>query len=278
MPKFCIGCGVPLKDDAKFCTGCGQSIGAGRAPVTADGAEEHYDAEEDAPVPRKKRLLIGGAVAALLALAGGGYYLYGKLGAPGTGPVSVNNAMDATATVTGVQTDKYIVADANVRNRATANGTAVVTKLLRGTKVSGAMQLGEDGTSRWFKLTNGGFISAVNLSDVEPPMLARLLGDADWYSPGEIQIRALPDDNGAVIETVQPGTHLVVAGITQNNFAEMKLNKGGVGYIPGYLVNVSTYPNAAYPNAAAAATDAAEGAAAAASGAANAAADAATKM
>lgn len=271
MPKFCIGCGVPLKDDAKFCTGCGQGVGAAPSQAHADHVTAHYDDMEYTEPRRKRLFLIGGAAAALLALAGGGYYLYNTKFAPDIGSVIVNNSTDGAATVTGMQTEKYTIADANVRTRPTATGTSIVIKLPRGAKVSGAMQIVEDGTSRWFKLAGGGFISAVNLADIAPPPLAMMLGDADWYSPGEIQIRALPDDNSAVIETVQPGTHLVVAGITQNNFAEMKLNKGGVGYVPGYLVNVSTYPNAA-------ATEAAAGAAAAASGAAAAAADAAKKM
>ena len=151
---------------------------------------------------------------------------------------------EVSSDITGVEVRMYAVADANARDRPTAIGSQVVYRLMRGVGVDGVMQVGEDGASRWFNLAHGkAFISSVNLSEAEPPILSKTLGDLDWRAPVELAMHELPDNNSMVVETESPGTHLIVVGITQNNFAEIKLNKGGVGYIPSTLLPESASLN-----------------------------------
>lgn len=68
-------------------------------------------------------------------------------------------------TVTGQETTYYVSGPANVRNRATAIGTTIVTQLPPGDAVTGTIEVGENGSALWLRLANGsGYISATNLT------------------------------------------------------------------------------------------------------------------
>jgi uncharacterized protein YgiM (DUF1202 family) len=141
--------------------------------------------------------------------------------------------------VTGEETSLFVVADANLRSKATAQGSSISGKVPRGTKVSGVMQMGEDGISRWFKLADGrGFIGGVNLSVKEPPRLAKTFKDKDWSPATDLELRTLPDATSLILETVKPGAKLVLAGLTESGYAEVKLTKGGVGYFSAEGINL----------------------------------------
>ena len=248
MPKFCLECGFQLKPDARFCTGCGVAVNA--APIEAvldvaqaDKGESDSAWDEGYRPQRPKVVKIAVAVALVVALAVGGYFgwsawssRYSSDGTPITGVVSAGESP-------GLQREMYAIADANVRETPSSSGSKLVSKLMRGTKISGVMVMGSDNETPWFKLQDGsGFVWAVNLSYAEPPVLSRIL-NSEWYPQmNGIDIRAQPDANSAILDTANIGHKYVVAGLTQNNFAELKLDKGGVGYVPADMVNLAQGP------------------------------------
>jgi uncharacterized protein YgiM (DUF1202 family) len=195
-------------------------------------------AEPDLPFWRKPTGL--GLIAALALLLLGLFWFnrFEWLGMERPGPEQVG--------VTGEQTSLFVVADANLRNKATAQGSAISGKVPRGTKVSGVMQMGEDGVSRWFKLADGrGFIGGVNLSVKEPPRLAKTFKDREWVPASDLELRTAPDAVSLILETIKPGSKLVLAGLTESGFAEVKLPKGGVGYFSADGIDLEN--NAAPP-------------------------------
>lgn len=102
---------------------------------------------------------------------------------------------------------------------------------MRGTQISGVMQIGEDGTSQWFKLADGrGFVGAVNLSAIAPPKLAFATGEWERILPMDCALLAAPMADAAVKITIPAGAKLIEVGSTENDFWEYKLPKGGVGY------------------------------------------------
>jgi hypothetical protein len=71
----------------------------------------------------------------------------------------------------------------------------------------------------------------VNLSETAPPALVKMLGDKNWTTNGPIEIWSQPDTASNLVDRMAPGTTLSLFGITANDFIEIKLKKGGVGYI-----------------------------------------------
>jgi hypothetical protein len=180
--------------------------------------------------------IIGGAILLLGLLA---YLAFGRGDNRAELAVADNDATsaaaDAAANITGQETAMWVVADANIRDRATAQGSQLLGKSPRGTQLMGVMMIGEDGKSPWFRLSDGrGFVGAVNLSQSEPPKLVKIYNDQLWYAPDTVSLHALPDSSSAQVATLTPGQQVKLTGITDNGFAEAKLNRGGVGYIaPG---------------------------------------------
>jgi hypothetical protein len=255
MAKFCISCGAPLNEGARFCGSCGAPVpeAGDEPPVTeaevappptpspAPPPPPAYEPEPVAAVPEyayptseepeKKGpnwLLIGGGAAILLLLLL--YYLIFI-----RDDISSSTAPAATAKVAAkevVGTAYFAVADANIRDKATTVGTTVTGKLLRGTSATGTIISGEDGTTQWLELADGkGFIAVSNLSETEPPQIAKALGDKIWVTDKAMDIFAQPDGSAAVLDRVQAGTPLTLFGLTANDYIEIKLKKGGVGYI-----------------------------------------------
>jgi hypothetical protein len=140
-------------------------------------------------------------------------------------------ATDAAVVAAGYGTF-HVVADANLRSRATATSSNF-GKISRGTVLQGVMVVGEDGESNWLQLADGrGYVSSVNTSHIAPPRLTTILGERRFRPPYDLQLRATPSEQGPVIDTVPAGTVLVLTGITENGFAEAKGRSGGVGYFP----------------------------------------------
>lgn len=133
----------------------------------------------------------------------------------------------------------YVIADANLRMRP-ASASSNLGRVPRGRRLPGEWIAGEDGVSRWLRLSDGtGFISSVNLSGTAPPRLATNLGEYAFRPEQDLQLHAQPSDMSSVVDTVPPGTLLILTGITANGFVEAKGRRGGVGYFNASGYNFS---------------------------------------
>lgn len=254
MTKFCTACGAVLVEGRGFCGACGAAVIAppvvgatATAPNPAPIAEvsfihtpppaapvytppEPVSYPDELTVPKNSnRWLIGGGLALIAVLAGLYFFLfrYHNMANEGGTPT-------ATATPKPVMADKqlYTVTQANIRDKATATGSNVVGKIPRGTPVTGKLALGEDGVSDWLELSDGtGFVGAVNLSETAPPVLTKIIADKIWAADKPLEIWAQPDSTSSLIDRVAAGTSLTLSGLTANDYLEIKLRKGGVGYI-----------------------------------------------
>ncbi len=134
----------------------------------------------------------------------------------------------------------YLVADANLRSRSTADSENK-GKISRGTMLTGSMIIGEDGKSTWLMLANGnGYVSAVNLSANAPPQLSTIFGARAFKPEEDLALYAAPDTGSALVDTIPAGTAIVITGITGNGFVEAKGRRGGVGYFPSAGHNLGT--------------------------------------
>ncbi len=191
--------------------------------------------------------IVAGAIV-LVVVGGIGFWAIGgkkvaDAGEAGADAAAAGAAVAAVAdpSITGQEATLYIIADANVRDRPTAQGSNLVTKLARATAVTGTMQIGEDQTSAWFKLADGrGFIGGVNLSPNQPPALAKTFGDMKWNVETGTDLLATPEPGSAIVARLNFGDQTTVAGVTTNGYAEVKRSRGGVGY---FLVNASNDRN-----------------------------------
>lgn len=220
--RFCRSCGAELASGARFCAACGASTEAGAV------------APPSQPEPNRTPLIVA-AVAGALLLLGVLFWLnrYEWLGLER--PVETGN----TSAALGEEAEMYAVATANLRDRPTSQGSEVMGKLPRGTVVKGTLLLGEDGRSNWLKIDESGwFVSAVNLSESEPPALAQRF-DKAWYAAGETPILAKPQAGAPVLETASPGRQYRLVGLTSGGFAEVALGKGGVGYFDASGVDLA---------------------------------------
>ena len=234
MTQFCIDCGAELRPNVKFCTKCGATTRSDAA-----SAEQSVETQTEVPVSFFKRDLphLLGAVAILVILVVGGTYFFGQpiIETDGCDPASAAAGADcaiaAEPDITGQKVQMFIVADANMRDRATAKGSNIIDKIMRGATVSGVLQLGEDGQSRWLKLDGGdGFIGAVNLSIAAPPNLAKSFVDMKWNVEVSTDLLVAPIDGSAVVGRLNMNDQVTIAGVTENGYVETKRNKGGVGY------------------------------------------------
>jgi hypothetical protein len=234
MDKFCVSCGTKINAQAKFCGGCGQAISESTAPAvnSVDALETAATHETTATLVSRKSGLIAGGVVALAAVTGFGFYAYTGAGKTGVSAQSVGTTEGTTPDDEANALVKYLIADANIRAQANAKDAAIVTKLKRGTTVIGFAKQGDDPTSQWLKLSDGrGFISFVNLSGVEPPKLTTALNDQSWLPFADTPVKQAPDASSPAKTTAKVGNTYYLAGITENGFVEVKLGKGGVGYV-----------------------------------------------
>lgn len=205
---------------------------AGAVPVdslTYSADEPQY--AEDNPKSGPNWLLIGGGVGILLFLLL--YYMIFI-----RDDVQSNPARPAPVAKQVIEPDQggaiefFAVAQANIRDKPTTQGSTVTGKLPRGTSALGTLITGEDGTSSWLKLADdAGFISANNLSEQAPPEITKLLGDKIWTATKTLDIYTQPDSGAVIYDKVSAGTTLTLYGLTANDFIEIKLRKGGVGYL-----------------------------------------------
>lgn len=126
----------------------------------------------------------------------------------------------------------FATTEANIRDKPTTLGSNILGKVRRGQATSGEMTIGDDGERQWLKLNdNKGYIAVSNLSETEPPKITKMFGDKIWSADKAIQIFAEPASGADTIDIVKLGTPLTLFGLTANDYIEIKLNSGGVGYI-----------------------------------------------
>lgn len=256
MVKFCTSCGTANTPDALFCSKCGNAIRAlapeadervtvmpppAAPPANEDMASGTLDSGAERPIyddpmpvsndakPTRNWLVIGGALAVLLLVAVFYFFLFVADDVGDSGSSSSNNSTEPVEAVASRQ--MFTMTEANIRDKATIVESNIIGKLPRGSAVTGVLKTGENGNTDWLELAEGkGFVAAVNLSETEPPVLVKTLGDKIWTADGAIEIWSQPDSSN-LIDRVSEGAKLTLAGLTDNNYIEIKLKKGGVGYI-----------------------------------------------
>lgn len=221
----CPDCQTANEPASNFCRNCGHGFVV-QAPIVSPEA----NVDVDPPAPFWKQplvLMVAGAIALMLLLG----LLFGRDLLGMKQPEKTVETSNVTTAKVSEDTAWYVVADANVRDKPTAGGSTVTGKIARGTKLDGALEIGLDGKSQWLKLADGsGYIGAVNLSTSEPPKLSKVMNDQKWTASRTIELRAQPDTSSPLLETVESGGLITLAGLTDTGFVEAKLPKGGVGY------------------------------------------------
>lgn len=254
MVKFCTSCGTANTPDARFCAKCGSAIppdsddstpgvesGPAKAyrPIVPPSAPDPVDTgpvfyeSAEIPIdeaPPRNWVVIGAVIGALLVIGALYFWLFvaDDMGEAAGG--SYGNSVEAGATVEPKQ--MFAMTEANIRDKPTTVGSNVLGKMPRGSAVTGVVKLGEDGISDWLELADGkGFVGVVNLSDTEPPEIVKALNDKIWTTDGPIEIWSQPNSASTLIDRVSEGAKLTLAGLTTNDYIEIKLSRGGVGYI-----------------------------------------------
>ena len=177
--------------------------------------------------PKTNWLMLGG-IAALIVFGALYFFLFvaDDMGSTGGNSYSNSDNVDEVA-----PKQMFTMTEANIRDKATTVGSTILGKLPRGSAVTGVLKIGENGTTDWLELAEGkGFIAAINLSDVKPPVLIKTLSDKIWAVDGVIEIWAQPDSSN-LLDRISEGTKLTLSGITENDYIEIKLKTGGFGYI-----------------------------------------------
>lgn len=249
MVTFCTSCGTANPPTAHYCSKCGSPLGtvekaadepvaAASAPLASSairGLEAAPNTEKVQPISKsssqKKRWLFPAvAVSGVLAVGALYFWLFilDDLGSNTGEKTTTSTAVDATLE----SKQLFAMTEANIRDRATTVGSQILGKLPRGSAVTGVVKLGMDGSSEWLELSDGkGFIAVVNLSEFQPPEISKPLNDRLWVADGALDLWIQPDTTSGLLERVSSGTRLTLAGLTANDFIEVKLSKGGVGYL-----------------------------------------------
>lgn len=232
MANFCSECGSALSPGARFCATCGAatSPATGEAPAAAAPPSDQLQTgpvQDDAsPSRRPTGLLLGGA--ALLAVAiGGGAWLGLSSSPPGaTDEPAAEAGQDSAAE----RATLYAVAEANLRDRASLEGSRIVGSLKRGAKVDGTLLTDERGKP-WLRLDGKDqYVSLANLSKIAPPTLASLDG-SDRIISGACSVTETASAGSATKASLKPGAAIRLVGVTADGFSEYGLPGGGVGYV-----------------------------------------------
>ncbi len=188
------------------------------------------------------------AIASVLALALAYYWLFLRDDLMQRNAVAKPAATVANSEEVVADSPMFARAHANVRDRATSIGTNIVTTVERGEVLSGKVILGEDGTSSWLKLSDGrGFLGISNLSANAPPPLSKSLNGKIWTSNDRHDIFAEPDRAASILGQLANGNKITLSGVTKGDWLEIKMPKGGVGYLPDANALLAEASEAAKP-------------------------------
>ncbi len=249
MVTFCTSCGTANPPNARYCSKCGAMLGAvdqpsaeaassADAPLaspTVGGLEGTLNTEKVQTISRshtkKRRWFLPAAVVGGALVVGALYFWLFILDDLGSTP-GQKTTPGTTVGATLEPKQLFAMTEANIRDRATTVGSQILGKLPRGSAVTGVVKLGMDGSSEWLELSDGkGFIAVINLAEFQPPEITKPLNDRVWTADGALDIWIQPDTASGLLERVSTGTRLTLAGLTANDFIEVKLGKGGVGYL-----------------------------------------------
>lgn len=253
MVKFCASCGTANTPDARYCAKCGAVIGdtASSALSTPNALDEIAEQttspnadnqsassefpsqSQDAPQAIRPWKVAAIATVALVVIGMLYFWLFiaDDLGSSKSqqDPAAADDASEYAAT-----RQLFAVTEVNIRDRPSTKEGAIIGKLPRGSAVTGTLKMGMDGTSGWFELADGkGYIADINLTDAEPPEIAKSLNDKIWEADTPIDIWQVAGAADSLLDRVSVGTKLTLVGLTANDFIEVKMPKGGVGYIAG---------------------------------------------
>lgn len=239
MANFCSECGSPLSPGARFCAACGVAVEAASSetPPAVEAVAPLSGAAEPAPAApmvespaasRRPAMLLAGA--ALLAVAvGGGAWL--GLSSSGDKAETGEEVSSNSGKAAGESASLFAVAEANLRNAPTLDGSKVVGSLKRGEKVAGTLVTDERG-KQWLKVDGTErFVSLANLAKEQPPALASLDG-SDRIATAQCPVLATAAAASATKMTLKPGAAIRLVGTTADGFTELGLPGGGVGYTP----------------------------------------------
>ncbi len=198
-------------------------------------AQGYYEGDAEASSSgRLKWILIASAVALLLF---GAFYYWLFLSddsRPSGKPLATTAETEKVEEAKGAEpvgTQYYVMSSANIRDNASSASGKVTGKLARGDSASGDVITGEDG-KEWLKLSNeAGFVFMANLSKEARPTLAQNFGRRSIKLASSVELLSAPGEEGDVIESLSKGLTISLSGITGNDYAEVILKKGGVGYI-----------------------------------------------
>ena len=243
MIKFCTSCGTANTSDALYCAKCGTAMRL-PAPDTAPDPGPVMDADADAPAhlaepvfadepkPTRNWPILAAIMGSLLLIGGLYYWLFLADDMGGASPATYSAGAEEAEKAAAKQF--YVMTEANIRDKPTTVGSSILGKMPRSSAVTGTVKLGEDGISEWLELVDGkGFIGLVNLGEAAPPEIATALNDKIWAADGPLEIWAEADTGSNLVDRASEGTKLTLSGLTANDFIEIKLRKGGVGYLAG---------------------------------------------
>lgn len=206
----CPKCQSTLRPQARFCEECGTALSA----TTIDTAPA---------LPKKRDWRPWLAVGAALVLSAAVYM-------PGWLQTDYREARSRAQAESSTAVTLY-VAD-NVLRRQVSGSGPERTMLRRGAEVTGTVI--RQGGKAWLVTSdNGDYISAGRLMDTAPPALAQQYADYRWNITAPVDVYAGDSRFSDVVKQLQPGTTIMIIGLTTSGFLEFKLSpeKEIEGYI-----------------------------------------------
>ncbi|MBX7249903.1 MAG: hypothetical protein K1X35_12775, partial [Caulobacteraceae bacterium] len=127
----------------------------------------------------------------------------------------------------------YVTRGVRVRPEPSTDNRPL-TELRRGEQVRGHPVDGDDGASRWLKVTEGEhrgqYVWLRNLSTTPRPSLDSSRPEK-LYALEDVQIRAEPREGADAAGGLKTGDAVQVQGVTDDGWSELALTQGGVGYV-----------------------------------------------
>ena len=246
MLRYCVMCKELMPEEAVFCPKCSaapapQTSAAPTVPNTyaptsaPQLAESFASGTQDVELRRSVfsgRTMWLGIGAVLLAIVIAYYVIFIRDDVSDAGGKPTYNAAPAAKPEVKAAT-YYALVKANIRDKPSAADSNIVGSVPRGEQALGNMKAAEGEDNNWLELADGrGFISAVNLSESAPPQIITPLNDKIWKADAATDIWSAPVD-GTLVDRASAGTPLMLAGLVTGDMIEIKLRKGGVGYIAG---------------------------------------------